>query len=123
MPQSCPHCGTALTGTIDAYCPECREDLSATPEEAAEKPTLDDMAEALKPVGIVWGGFSVAVGVVSSISAVLGGVAGREWELALCGAIGLAVCIYWFSRVRQNASARTSVTGKDKTSKSSEPTK
>ena len=31
MPQSCPHCGMDLPLVVDAFCPECREDLSERP--------------------------------------------------------------------------------------------
>src|SRR6516162_10246187 len=35
MPDTCPHCGTRLPAVVDAFCPECREDLSAPPARAA----------------------------------------------------------------------------------------
>ncbi len=38
MPQNCPHCGIALPAVVDAFCPECREDLSETPESLAYVP-------------------------------------------------------------------------------------
>lgn len=38
MPQNCPHCGTVLPAVVDAFCPECREDLSETPESLAYVP-------------------------------------------------------------------------------------
>jgi hypothetical protein len=123
MPQTCPHCGIALPGVIDAFCPECREDLNATPEEVADPPTLADMGKVLKPVSVAWGGFCIVVGTVSSILTVLGGAATRELEAALCGVIGLAVCAYWYYRVRQSASAETSITGREKTSWDSEQPK
>jgi uncharacterized paraquat-inducible protein A len=31
MNQTCPHCGEQLPYVVDAFCPQCREDLSAPP--------------------------------------------------------------------------------------------
>jgi hypothetical protein len=123
MPQSCPHCGIALPAVADAFCPECREDLSATPDEVANQPTLADMGEAIKPIHIARDAICLVVGTVSCVLSVLGGVASREPEAALCGVIGLGVWAYWYHRLRQSASVRTSVTGKSKISKSAEQPK
>jgi hypothetical protein len=36
MQHTCPHCGYKLPPQVDAFCPECREDLSETPFCQAE---------------------------------------------------------------------------------------
>lgn len=36
MAQSCPHCGVKLPAVVDAFCPECRADLSLAPEEVTD---------------------------------------------------------------------------------------
>ena len=35
---SCPHCGTRLPAVVDAFCPECRNDLDEAP--APEQPAF-----------------------------------------------------------------------------------
>ena len=86
MPRSCPHCGTTLPAVVDAYCPECREDLSATPEEVAAKPTLGEMAEVMgKPLAAVGGlalGFLEIALAVTSLATLFAALVAREWELA-----------------------------------------
>ena len=32
MSKLCPHCGVVLPATVDAFCPECREDLDESPD-------------------------------------------------------------------------------------------
>ena len=32
MNESCPHCGETLPAVVDAFCPQCRMDLSETPD-------------------------------------------------------------------------------------------
>ena len=105
---------------VDAFCPDCREDLSETVEEAEFKPTLADMQEAVEPVRIVGGAFVIAVGAVCSILTLLGGAVRREWEVAATGAGGLLVCAYWFYRMRRQLVIRSSVTGRGRDPQDSE---
>jgi hypothetical protein len=38
VPDNCPHCGTRLPAVVDAYCSECRGDLSAPGVPQGEAP-------------------------------------------------------------------------------------
>ena len=39
MTESCPHCGEVLPAFVDAFCPDCGEDLSDAP---APKPSVSE---------------------------------------------------------------------------------
>ena len=127
MPQTCPHCGIALTGAIDAYCPECREDLSATPEEAAQKPTLGEMRQALRAPAAAFEGvqtvFFVAMLAVAGVVALFDAMRDGEWLqagffafLLVLGGVGIVAYL-------RGPQIKTSVSGRDKTTKSSEQPK
>ena len=46
MKESCPHCGETLPIIVDAFCPQCHEDLSDLPS-----PTKITPAKTQTPVG------------------------------------------------------------------------
>lgn len=119
MPQSCPHCGIALLAVVDAYCPECREELPAAPQ--AEAPESGPVAEA----AAAWRGVSTAVFVASLVIGVIvalvdalpGGVVsgGAVAVLLATAALGVGALL----RVRRRATV--TVTGRGKTTGRSEP--
>jgi hypothetical protein len=126
MPPTCQHCGASLTGTVDAFCPECREDLSATPEEAEETARLtlaavtgNETPEDARARSALWsviltGG--AAVGLVASVIA-------REWEKVILAAVLLGLGAIWVRFEYRQQVVRTRVTGTSKTNKSTEQPK
>jgi hypothetical protein len=136
MPQSCPHCGTALPGVVDAFCPECREDLSATPEEAQQTaeetyrilkgtvkaaivPEAAQTPEGAKATSAGWALMLTIIGVAGLVTSVLKG----EWGVVPVALAFLAVGGLWLRGEYRSRVVRTSVTGKGKTSKGSEQAK
>jgi hypothetical protein len=127
MPQTCPHCGIALTGVIDAFCPECREDLSATPEEAAAKPTLVDMVDVVQgpaaALGTLVFGLLELVLFLASLLVLFGAMRAGEWEVVGGAAVFLGLAaLFLLLKVLQvrGGAAQTSVTGREKTTKGPE---
>lgn len=133
MPQTCPHCGTALPAVVDAFCPECREDLGETPEEAQQTaegtyrilkgtvkvafvPEATQGPEEARATSAGWALMLTGVGAAGLVTLVMKG----EWwgvplALALLAAGGL-----WLHGEYRSRVVRTSVTGKGKTQKGSE---
>lgn len=113
---------------VDAFCPECREDLSATVEEVAAKPTLAEMANSLgEPVGavgaLVLGYFEVIL-TLGSLIALFAALRAGEWKVAGGAAVFVIITVSLMVlkvvlKVR-GSGAKTSVTGRDKTSKGTE---
>lgn len=122
MPQPCcPHCGTRLPAVADAYCPDCREELAATPEEVAIKPTLTEMAEVVgAPLGAVILGFLDVIFAVASLLALFTALATGEWGVALGAVVVLAVSALSVLVKVRGPNERTSVTGRGKTQTGSE---
>jgi hypothetical protein len=59
MTDSCPHCGAPLPAVRDAFCPECRGDLSEVPQGATAGPRRDAFpggspGPSVRPAGEVW---------------------------------------------------------------------
>src|SRR4051812_37424841 len=125
MPQSCPHCGVALTGVIDAYCPECREDLSATPEEAREaaENTFNAVMGTETPEAAreKSAGYSLMLTGGAATGLIVSAVA-HEWGKALLGGVLLVLGVAWMFGEHRHSVVKTRVTGTSKTNKSSEPT-
>jgi hypothetical protein len=78
-----------------AYCPTCREDLSASPEEVAAKPTLSEMVEtAGEPLAAVGGlalGYFEAAFALASLVSLFAAVATRDWRAAGAAVFFLAL--------------------------------
>lgn len=136
MPRNCPHCGLALTGTVDAFCPECREDLSATPEEARKA-----AAGAFK---VLKGAFGATVGhdanatpeqareTSAGYALSLTGMAGvglvttvlqGEWAVVPLAAILFVLGVLWLRGEYRSREVRTSVTSRGKAFKDSDEKK
>jgi hypothetical protein len=123
--QSCPHCGIALPAVVDAFCPECRTDLSQTPQEVTDtaRRTMGALTGATGPdsaggmaeyVAGIGRGYIIAFALGGAIAFVQA-VWQRKWDvaaLALPFAIGGGLAWYGFLR-----GERTTVSGKSKTSK------
>ena len=132
MPQSCPHCGITLPAVVDAFCPECREDLNAGPETVVQVPKQaaqanpDGRRTVAEADAAAWlmvrvssfvmptAGLSFVVLVVATAAA--------EWATACGAALVLLPCILWLVAQYRLSSVRTSVTG-GKAQKSSDETK
>jgi hypothetical protein len=129
MPQTCPHCGIALPAVVDAFCPECREDLSATPEEAQQtaQDTFkavtgsgeSDSPEAERTKTAVQAVLYTALAAIASIA----GVLERDWWQAIVAGVVCAVCACWVYSMYQGQAVKTTVTGRGKTPRSSEQPK
>ena len=118
MAQTCPHCGVTLPTVVDAFCPQCREDLSATPEEARETAKLTRAAvlgtpEEEQSKGAVYLLLATVGAAIGLITAVLEG----EWIFAVVALIVLAIFGEALVRHLQGLFVKTSVSGRDKTSK------
>ena len=118
MPDNCPHCGAPLPFVVDAYCPECREELDESPpgpghESRVPAPAATGQAEPLSPLaamtlfGSGFGGVCVAIGAAIE----------REWFWAVVGGL-LGVAAMYVALSANNGPGRTTRTGREKTRKS-----
>ncbi len=108
---------------IDAFCPECREDLSLTPQEARE--TAKGAFNALMGIGSpeeekTKRAFSAIIFTGLAAIGLLVAVIEKEWDKAFVAGFALIVCAIWVFSVYQSFVVRTSVTGSGKTPKDSE---
>lgn len=120
MARACQHCGTALPAVVDAFCPECRADLSQTPQEVTDtaRRTAAAITGTAEGVGAGYGRFYLTMAPLACCGAALKFVRERDWELAtvaLAGAIGFGFLWYWLER-----GPRKTVTGTSKTPKGSD---
>jgi hypothetical protein len=128
--DACPHCGIPLPATVDAFCPECREDLSLTPEEAAVAarpavvpdpdagPGIDPNSWVVRQVTAFV--LPLAAAMLVALIAVIGA---GQWEAV--GGFGLvfALCAAWVVGHYRAAMVKETVTGRDKTTKGTDQTK
>ena len=84
MPN-CPHCGVGLPLVVDAFCPECREELAYTPEAQTRQDGPEESPKLLPDQDEA--GESLAGSVEAAI-----GAAGRvaHWILAACALLVFA---------------------------------
>lgn len=118
MPGTCPHCGISLPAVVDAFCPECREDLSVTPEEAQR--TVEGTFKAV--TGAFLGstgspedaraksaGYALmltGVAVVGLVASVLA----RDWDKVILASILLTLGALWLRGEYRQSVVRASVT-------------
>jgi hypothetical protein len=126
--QSCPHCGVTLPAVVDAFCPECRTDLSQTPQEVTDTArrtaaaltgrSYDDdpgaRAEederAASAARDYIGRFALG-----GAALFVGGLLDRNWWMAAFGLAGAILFGLMWHRF-----ARTTVSGKSKTTRGSD---
>lgn len=133
MPQKCPHCGIALPAVVDAFCPECREDLSETPESLAyvpppaPLPVVGPVSKDLRYLANTntvarWTLTALIVSGVSAIMLIVGLIS-SDWELALVAVFLLVLSAGWVVVWFRVAADKTSVSSQGRTSKDSEQPK
>ena len=131
MPQACPHCGSTLPAVIDAYCPECREDLSATPG-APEPPPLsppvytslsDDMRYLANTTTVTRWTIVALIATGASAIMLVVGLIEANWEAVIAASIIFLLSVAWVVVWYRAVSVKTNVSGREKTTKGSEPTK
>ena len=126
VPQTCPHCGIALPPVVDAYCPECREDLSETPGEAvpgepAPAPVYRPSAGELANSGpVIWVTKHALLFAGCSFVVLVIAIASGQWGTAGGAAVVFLPCAAWVVAHYRMSAVKTRVTGRDKTSKGTE---
>jgi hypothetical protein len=115
MPDTCPHCGFRLPMVVDAYCPECREDLSEQPETI---PTGDGYeARPHKPTDVALETVVCWVGVVLMVVGAFVAFMARDWLGFLAAVVMAGLLAAVARRFGRPPAIRTSVTGREKTQK------
>ena len=79
--DTCPHCGSALTSTVDAFCPECRNALDEPPrlppspeqQRAARTAGQTSLFWVLGFLALIGGAVELATRGVASFGAALPG--------------------------------------------------
>lgn len=108
---------------VDAFCPECREDLSETPEEAEEtRLTWDKMEEALTPPPVAAArlGCSFLFIIVAEVGCVLGFITAlsqRDTKTSVVMGISAIIFGFWLYGLYRLAVPKitTSVSGRSRT--------
>lgn len=96
MARTCPHCGTELPAVADAFCPDCREDLSQTPEEVREtadrmyRAVMGDEQEAQARSAVYSLRFAAVAGALF-----VAAVASGEWDKIVLTVVVLVLCGVW----------------------------
>lgn len=98
----CPHCGAALSGTVDAFCPECREPLDERPASLAA--LIERGPEVVrKSTASPWGALCLLAGGLGLLASLVAVFAG-EWGAGLMRGIwSVALIAYGASRPRGEA--------------------
>ena len=113
MPNTCPHCGFRLPIVVDAYCPECREDLSEPPlsdDEGAPAGLADPQSLWIVSHGIRCACFAVSCAFITLFAGVYG-----QWALAAgAGLVAVLFGALTYVSFRPPGNA-TSVTGREST--------
>jgi hypothetical protein len=120
---------------MDAFCPECRHDLSMTPEEAQEAAentfravmgvakfaTGNDGEETPEKARAKSFGYSLRFTGATGFGLTLA-VSNREWVGVLVAAFLLVACLFWVRGEYRQSAVTTTVTGRGKTTKDSDQT-
>jgi hypothetical protein len=104
--DTCPHCGTRLPVSVDAFCPDCRQPLGEPPggpRTGVERPSESRPGHRRVLLGVVimFGGLAaILVGALACVR--------RNWPEALVtGGGGLALVLggaWWSSQSRMQRS-------------------
>lgn len=67
----CPHCGTKLGEVVDAFCPECRGDLTESPPVASPPPSTrrpnSIIGRAVRSTPVQWAAVAALVGLIRGV--------------------------------------------------------